>query len=144
MSEEYRFFYNGTKEMLLHQCNQCRYINEYIISTLGGEIKFGIGRAGHCAGYWFIPTICESDNGIELVGTIQYIGPEDNRDSRAKRKDKIVKVVATIILFPLICISKFVDFVKKITNKTPEEPKPKTKEEKLFDLMINHFGCTEV
>ena len=157
MDKEYRFCYNGTKEMFINHCRygspdkrisnypKGNFQNEnYIISTTDNKVQFGIERAGHCGGYWFIPDILEFDDRIELVGIIQYFGPEDNRDSRTKRRDKIVVIVSTIILFPLICISKFIDFVGKISNKMTKEPKPKTKEDKLFDLMINHLGCTKV
>ena len=151
MSEEYRFFYYGTKEMFFHQCNQCQYINEYIIGTLDGEIKFGIERAGHSGGYWYTPTIIEYEDKIELVGTIQYIGPQSNQDNRSKLKDKIITALLFIISLPFVLlfygIVKLIDFIKWLSAKISKKEKKitlKTKEEKLSDLMINHLGCSKV
>ena len=104
MSKEYRFCYHGTKEMLFHQCNQCRYVNEYIISTLGGKIEFGIERAGHSGGYWYTPNIIEYEDKIELVGKIQYIGPQSDIGYRSKLKDKIITVLLFIIFFPVVSV----------------------------------------
>jgi len=151
MSKEYRFCYHGTKEMLFHQCNQCRYVNEYIISTLGGKIEFGIERAGHSGGYWYTPNIIEYEDKIELVGTIQYIGPKSDQGYRSKLKDKIITVLLFIIIFPVVLLTyliiKLIDFVKWLSAKISKKEKkmnPKTKEEKLYDLMINHLGCSNV
>ena len=154
MSKEYRFCYHGTKEMLFHQCNQGRYVNyvnEYIISTLGGKIEFGIERAGHSDGYWYTPNIIEYEDKIELVGTIQYIGPKSDQGYRSKLKDKIITVLMDIIFFPVVLLThliiKLIDFVKWLSakiSKKEKKMKPKTKEEKLFDLMINQFGCSIV
>ena len=151
MSKEYRFCYHGTKEMLFHQCNQCRYVNEYIISTLGGKIEFGIERAGHSGGYWYTPDIIEYEDKIELVGTIQYIGPKSDQGYRSKLKDKIITVLLFIIFFPVALLTyliiKLIDFVKWLSAKISKKEKkmnPKTKEEKLYDLMINHLGCSNV
>ena len=154
MSKEYRFCYHGTKEMLFHQCNQCRYINEYIISTLGGKIEFGIERAGHSGGYWYTPNIIEYEDKIELVGTIQYIGPQSDQNSHSKLsklKDKIITVLLFIIFGPVALLTyliiKLIDFVKWLSAKISKKEKkmnPKTKEEKLNDLMINHLGCSKV
>ena len=157
MDKEYRFCYNGTKEMFI---NHCRYgspdkrisinpkgdflIENYIISTIDNKIGFGIERAGHSGGYWFIPDIWEFDDRIELVGTIQYIGPEDTRDSKAKVRDKVIEVLFTIIFFPLFCLIKLFSFIEWIIGKIRKKPKPMTREGKLYKLMINHFGCSSV
>ena len=157
MDKEYRFRYNGTKEMFI---NHCRYgspdkkignnpkgdfqIENYIISTIDNEIGFGIDRAGHSGGYWFIPDVCEFDDKIELVGTIQYIGPKDTRDSKAKARDKVIEVLLTIIFLPLFCLFKLFNFIEWIIGKIKKKPKPMTREGKLIDLMVNHLGCTKV
>ena len=143
MDKEYRFCYNGTKE-IFNQLLQKTNSEDYIISTIDGKISFGIERAGHSGGYWFVPDIVEYDDRIELVGKIQYFGPEDHRNGKTKRKDKIWEIVATIFLFPLICIFAIVYFIEKALNKNEKKTKPMTRYEKLLDLMKNHLGCTEV
>ena len=143
MDKEYRFCYNGTKE-IFNQLLQKTTSGDYIISTLDGKISFGIERAGHSGGYWFVPDIVEYDDRIELVGKIQYFGPENHRNGKTKRKYKIWEIVADIFLFPLICIFAIVYFIEKALNKTRKKTKPMTRYEKLLDLMKNHLGCTEV
>ena len=143
MDKEYRFCYNGTKE-IFNQLLQKTTSGDYIISTIDGKISFGIERAGHSGGYWFVPDIVEYDDRIEMVGKIQYFGPEDHRNGKTKRKDKIREIVATIFLFPLICIFAIACFIAKVLNKMRKKPKPMTRYEKLLDLMKNHLGCTEV
>ena len=143
MDKEYRFCYNGTKE-IFNQLLQKTNSKDYIISTIDGKISFGIERAGHSGGYWFVPDIVEYDDRIELVGKIQYFGPENHRNGKTKRKDKILEIVATIFLFPLICIFAIVHFIAKALNKMRKKTKPMTRYEKLLDLMKNHLGCAEV
>ena len=164
MDKEYRFCYNGTKEMFI---NHCRYgspdkkisdypkgnfqIKNYIISTIDNKLKFGIERSGHSGGNWYIPEIVEYDDRIELVGNIQYIGPKDNQDVRYKLEDKAIDCLLYILVAPFVlifsCIVKLVDCFKwligKISKKT-KQIKPKTTEDKLYDLMINHLGCTKI
>ena len=146
MSKEYRFCYHGTKEMLFHQCNQCRYVNEYIISTLGGKIEFGIERAGHSGGYWYTPNIIEYEDKIELVGTIQYIGPENSttRTKTQKILDKIGLFLLSILLFPVLAIFFVISKIQWIIRKIRKQPNPKTTEDKLFDLMETRLNCQRV
>lgn len=143
MDKEYRFCYHGTKEMF-HQHLQNTPIRNYLISTLDGKISFGIERGGHGSGYWFVPDIVEYDDKIEIVGKIQYFGPEDTRDDKTKRRDKFFAIVATVFLFPLILVSTVVYYIVALLNKMRKNPKPMTREEKLLDFMKNHLGCTEV
>ena len=157
MDKEYRFCYKGTKEMFI---NHCRYgspdkkisiypkgnfqIENYIISTIDNKLKFGIERAGPSGGYWFIPDIWEFDDRIELVGMIQYIGPEDTRDSKTKAKYKAIEVLLAIIFSPVFCLCKVIYFVEWIIGKIRKKPKPMTREGKLYNLMINNLGCSSV
>ncbi|MBP3401959.1 MAG: hypothetical protein J6K85_02760 [Clostridia bacterium] len=164
MDKEYRFCYNGTKEMFI---NHCRYgspekkisdhhkgnfqIGNYIISTIDNKLKFGIERTGHSGGNWYIPEIVEYDNRIELVGNIQYIGSKIDKVQGYKAKNKVIDVLLHILVVPFVliiwCIVKLVDFIKWLKGKISkkEQPvKPKTTEEKLYDLMINYLGCTEI
>ena len=100
MDKEYRFCYNGTKEMFI---NHCRYgspdkrisinpkgdfqIENYIISTIDNKLKFGIERTGHSGGNWYIPEIVEYDNRIELVTcTITDGSTGSNTTFKAKRE----------------------------------------------------------
>ena len=83
MSKSYSFEFAGTKEMFLNQLNKYRnndqrffYFDDYIVELSNDEIHFGVERAGHSGGQWFIPTITECDNKITFNGTIQYIGPK--------------------------------------------------------------------
>ena len=118
---------------------------------LDDEIRFGIERAGHSGGNWFISKFTEENDQIEFRGTIQYIGPKSDQGYLSKLKDKIITVLLFIIFFPVVLLTyliiKLIDFVKWLSAKISKKEKkmtPKTKEEKLYDLMINHLGCSNV
>ncbi len=93
MSQEYIFEYPGTKQLFLDSLRKHSYsnsdffyFNDYIIKIVGDKIHFGIERAGHSGGYWYVPEITEYENKIEFRGKIQYIGPVDNRTKFEKIK----------------------------------------------------------
>ena len=83
MPDNYSFEFAGTKEEFLKQLNiypnnsysdgGFYYFNDYIVKLVDDEIHFGVERAGHSGGQWFIPTITEHDGKITFNGTIKYI-----------------------------------------------------------------------
>lgn len=165
MPKNYSFEFAGTKEEFLKQLNsypynsdsdgRFYYFKDYIVKFVNDEIHFGVERAGHSGGQWFIPTITECDGKITFNGTMQYIGSKD--DSTATEKsifkkcvDKIDEWLLYIVVMPFVlvvyAVVKLVAFFKWIINKILHRPivKPMTTEEKLFDLMENHLKCTRL
>ena len=151
MSKKYVFRYEGTKKMFLDQFNwsngyfddkaRYKYINDYILKLINDEIHFGVERGGHSGGYWYIPIITEFDDHIEFEGEIKYVG--SNGDNKSIRIcDKLWEGILFIILLPIICIYKLYEFVRILLKKPID--KGRSTEDKLFDLMINHLGCTKV
>ena len=69
---------------------------------------------------------------ISTVGKFRYLD------------DKAIEILLTIIFLPLFCLLKVFNFVEWIIGKIRKKPKPMTREGKLFNLMINHFGCSSV
>lgn len=151
MSKEYVFEFQGTKEMFLDILNQFPnsdgkfyYINDYIVKIMGDEIQFGVERVGYSGGYWFIPIITEFDNRIEFSGTVQYIGPNINENQGAIKKaiDKVGEFLLLILVLPIVLIFKLYTIIewciRKVCKRT--EPKAKTTEDKLYDLMENHLN----
>ncbi len=156
MKREYIFEFAGSREHFLHMLNRTAkhnytsgtyyYFDDYIVKIIDDEIHFGVARGGHSGGYWFIPTVTELDNRIEFRGTIQYIGPEDNRGPVKKIFDGIGDVSLYILLFPMCLIFWLYTLAEKTIRKIFNRPKPKEKtlEERLFDLMENYFYCSKI
>ena len=125
MSKKYIFKYNGSKESFLtildsFHTNNSRfyYFDDYIIEVLDDEIRFGVERAGHSGGNWFVSKFTEENNQIEFRGTIQYIGPENSnmRTKAQKILDKIGLFLLTILLFPISAIF----FTFSVAPSTPQ------------------------
>ena len=155
MSKKYIFKYNGSKESFLtildsFHTNNSRfyYFDDYIIEVLDDEIRFGVERAGHSGGNWFVSKFTEENNQIEFRGTIQYIGPENSnmRTKAQKILDKIELFLFTILLFPILAIFFVISKIQWIIRKIRKLPNTKTKttEDKLFDLMENRLNCQRV
>ncbi len=153
MSKEYVFKYTGSKESFLimldsFHANNSRiyYLDDYIIEVLDDEIRFGIERAGHSGGNWFISKFSEENNEIEFRGTIQYIGPE-NSSTRTKTQkifDEIELILLCILLFPVFVIFFIISKIGWLIKKIRKQPTPKTTEDKLLDLMENRLNCQKV
>ena len=157
MSQEYTFEFLGTKEDFLKKLgchknndNQFFWFHSYIVKIVDEEIHFGVERVGHSGGHWFISTITEHEDRIELKGTIQYIGPQDNSFSDKREESVFKKCIGKffeylmyVIVAPFVLIVYVFLFFKKLLNKLCHRPTVslKTKEDKLFDLMENQLGC---
>ena len=154
MAKEYAFEFHGTKEDILNIITSNKldtsysgtryfYLNDYLIKIVDGEIHFGVERGGHSGGYWFIPRISEFEDRIEFRGSIQHIGPEDDRSAIVKILDAIGLCLMCILLIPMDIVAKLYTLIEWIVRKICNRPKVKVKttEDKLFDLMENHLGC---
>lgn len=155
MSKEYMFEFPGTKEDLLNRLNRLShnasyssgtfyYFDDYIVKLIGEEIHFGVARGGHSGGYWFVPTITDLGDRLELRGEIQYIGPSsENRGAFKKAIDGIGEFLLFILILPIVLVIRGYMLVEWLVRKIFNRPKPKSKtnEERLFDLMENYFGC---
>ena len=154
MNKEYTFEFKGTKQQLLSKISsnilnvnytntKTFYIGEYMICVSNGEIQFGVQRGGHSGGYWYIPTIEEFEDRLVLSGTIQYIGPEDNRSKVSKVIGEIFFVLFIILISPVLLLFKIYELIEWIVRKINKKTKPITTEDKLYDLIVNKLGCTK-
>ena len=155
------FEFYGTKEDFLnklsrfsHNGNGFYYFDDYIVKIVDDEIHFGIERAGHSNGYWYIPTITERNGKTEFRGEIKYIGSRNNY-VLTKRKKPLLKRLTEItvrgLLYVLMlpfALSVFLivrayEAFRRIKRKLLRQPatKIRTKEDKLFDLMETHLDC---
>ena len=153
MAKEYIFKYADSKESFLtildsFHTNNSRfyYFDDYIIQVLDDEIRFGIERAGHSGGNWFISKFTEENDQIEFRGTIQYIGPENSttRTKTQKILDKIELFLLSILMFPVLAMFFVIEKIQWIIRKIRKQPNPKTTEDKLFDLMETRLNCQRV
>ena len=102
-SKEYVFKFGGSKEAFLNRLRQLTndndrerrffYFDHYIVDVRDDEISFGVGRAGHSGGYWFVSHFAEENEQMEFRGTVQYIGPEDDRTKGRKAFDNVLFVL---------------------------------------------------
>ena len=153
MSKKYIFKYIGSKESFLANLSSFHtsdsrlyYFDDYIVEVLDDEIRFGIERAGHSGGNWFVSKVAEENNQIEFSGTIQYIGPE-NRNTRTKAQkilDKIGLFFLSVWLFPILAIFFIISKIQWIIRKIRKLPNTKSTEDKLFDLMENRLNCQRI
>ena len=148
MSQEYKFEFSGTKDDLIlkintlfnHSYGRYRYDN-YIIDIVDEEIRFGVERGGHSGGYWYIPTITECGEKIELCGSISYIGPDDNRNKFQKVIDTVKLVLLLIVFSPIFLTIILYSLVEAMIRKIFKLKRPKNTEDKLNFLMETHLGC---
>ncbi|MBE5889078.1 MAG: hypothetical protein E7283_09700 [Lachnospiraceae bacterium] len=156
MVKEYVFEFSGSKETFINKLNllkpnntyssgTCYYFDDYIVELVDDNIHFGIARAGHSGGYWFVPTITDLGDKIEFRGKIEYIGPEydNNRSLIKKAIDSIGEFLLFILMLPIVLVVWIYMFFEWVVRKIIHRPrqKEKTNEEKLFDLMENYLGC---
>lgn len=156
MSQEYVFEFSGTKEDFFNKLNsfpnnsnEFYCFDNYIVKKVNDEMHFGLERAGHSGGHWFVPTITEHKDKIEFKGTIEYIGPKNNpttsKEKRFIEKTREILLYILVLPFALIVFSfmKIYNALKWIVKRIRRQPivKVETTEEKLFYLMENHLGC---
>ena len=155
MSKEYVFEFNGTKQEFIKKLdlypnntsydgNKFYYFDDYIVKIVDNTIHFGVERCGHSGGNWFVPHVTEFNDRIEFCGTVKYDGPVDDRGKMQRALDGIGYVLLFILILPIVVIISLYQVVAWVVRKLSKKEKqmPKTTEEKLFDLMINHLGCT--
>lgn len=148
MQKQYTFEFSGTKEMFLdvlnkfqNNSNQYYYFDDYIVDNRDGEIRFGVQRAGHSGGYWFLPTITEYDGKTIFTGEMQYIDSYTNQEGTKKLINKIENIFFYILVMPIILIAIPILIVLWLKRKIFKKAEPKTTEECLFDLMERHLKC---
>lgn len=149
MAKEYTFRYVGSRESFLELLDPSHrtygriyYLDPYMVEVREDQISFGIERTGHAGGNWFVADLREEDGEIRLHGTVEYIGPEDNRTAKQKRHDKIKAALLVILVLPFVLVSLAVDWIGRLVNKARRQPY--STEEKLLDLMENRLHCKRV
>lgn len=152
MEKEYIFQFSGTKQEFLEEIEASfknngynetyNYGEDYLFEIKGEEFLFGVERAGHSGGMWFISKIYEADNYIELRGYLDYIAADGTVGE--KLKDKIQLTLLIIFLLPIVIIAFIVRFIIWIINKLRKNPKPETTEDKLIHLMEKILNCKQV
>ena len=133
MSKNYTFIFPGTKEEFFAVLNKYRESEEFrqdgcIIETDGTELLIGIERGGYTSGFWYIPTITETDGKTVFSGKISY-----------SEKTTVVDILFT----PIALIIKLYFHILLLTEKLLGHPPPKetTTEDRLFILMKDRLGC---
>ena len=146
-SKEYVFRFPGTKDAFLQKLDslcpgsgRTRYLGDYLIEIADNEIRFGIERAGHSGGNWYVSPLREVNGRLEFRGKIRYIGPEDDRNRLQKVLDKVFEVVMIILIWP---IGVLVDAISLLLRKLRKLPLPLSQEQKLMELM-HRLGCIQV
>lgn len=163
MSQELVFEFMGTKEDFLNKLanfpnndHQMYYFDNYIVKIVGEEIHFGVERAGHSNGYWYIPKITQHNGKTQFRGNIKYTGAQAEVPPAVKRSfskrfiGKIIRGIFYILTLPLVLAvllgTKLYNAFKGIKGKAQHQltAQTKTKEEKLIYLMEKHLGCSRV
>lgn len=123
--------------------NGVYYFDDYIIKISENEICFGVARGGHSGGYWFVPTVTESDGKTIFYGQIQYIDSYSNEKGIRKIVNRIGNFLLFIFLLPIILIFRVYQFFSWIVRKIRKKPKPKIEstEDRLYRLMEIHLNC---
>ena len=156
MSKEYVFEFIGTKEEFIKKLDsyphntsfnddKFYYFDDYIVKIVDNTIHFGVERCGHSGGNWFVPHITEFNDRLEFCGPVKYGGPVDDRSKAQKVFDGIGYALLFVLILPIVVIIRLYQMVEWVIRKLlkKEKQKSKTTEEKLFDLMINHLGCSK-
>ena len=144
MKKEYVFRFPGSKDAFLKKLDSvceshlgAKHLGDYLIELADNEIRFGIERAGHSGGYWYVSPLQEVDGRLELRGKIRYIEPVDDRNKLQKVLDLLLEIVVVVLFWPVAMLA---DVVCLIVGKIRRQPSPPTQEQKLTDLM-NRLGC---
>lgn len=147
MKKEYVFRFPGSKDAFLKKLDSvcesywgAKHLGDYLIELADNEIRFGIERAGHSGGYWYVSPLQEVDGQLELRGKIRYIGPFDDRNKLQKVLDLLLEMLVVVLFWPVAMLA---DVVCLIVRKIRRQPRPHTQEQKLTDLM-NRLGCKQV
>ena len=154
MPKKYVFEFPGTKDEFLNSLKRFNhrssyssgtlyYLDDYIIKLMDDEIHFGVARGGHSGGYWFVPTITELEGSMEFHGEIRYIGSGEHDSAIRKAIDKIGNVLLFLLFLPIILLIRFYMFIEWLVRKICNcpNPKEKTDEARLFELMVDYLGC---
>jgi len=148
--KEYTFVFDGTREALfckaraLQKANDASLHTNYLITVKEDEISFGIARAGHSGGYWFVPEITEAEGKILLHGTLRYVGPlpDENRTRLQKLKEALKTAFLLLLSLPFLLIFAIGHWIRRFFRWIARKPKlAVTTEERLYDLMGNYMQC---
>ena len=162
MSHIYSFEFPGTREMFLSQLKQYPNsgqsfyrIDDCIVTVSDDGYTFGIEKGGHSGGYWFKPTVTETDGKLVFKGAI-----EDIRSIAAvkeKPKEIAKKCLLFVLLLPILLPIKIYQWIhlliERIKAKIKKQPLPKKEtakkrtirlENRLAHLMVDILNCVKI
>ena len=173
MSKKYTFEFPGTMTEFLHMLDaipayrsnfggkkHCSF-DGYIVDIIDGEIRFGVNRAGHSGGYWYVPTVTEYPDRVVFCGEIRYMDAGHNSSNPPKPKNRSQRIgdaiflilfspfllIAALFLLIIVLFESLYDFVRWTVCKIfrlPDKPSNERKHKrKLNDLMQRHLHCVK-
>lgn len=119
------------------------FLDDYIIELSEDRIRFGVARGGHSGGYWYVPTVTESEGKLSFCGKIQYIDAYSGEKGVKKIVDAIEEILLCILLLPILLLIKVYFGVSWVVRKIFKRAKPQedSLEERLYRLMEDHLHC---
>ncbi len=108
-----------------------------------GALEFGLERAGHSGGFWYVATPIEKD-GLLLEGEIKYIGAiSDEKKTKWQRVMSAVgEFLFTLLLLPLILLLFLAEGAIAICQSIKYRQRVCfTQKQKLNHLMVDILGC---
>ncbi len=149
MKKTYSYRFIGNAEDFANKVQALRsskpvQLSQYILEVnQAGECRFGIQRGGHSGGYWYVPTVCQQNDGVIISGKIVYLEPRSNQSKFKKVMDGIGVGLLILLLLPIyigIWIYRLVDWLAAKIRKKPKV----TLENKLDYLMQQWLACEKL
>ena len=151
MSRTYSFIFPGTREALLALLQQYPGPDaktfcppSYLVRISGERLCFGIERCGHSVGYWFCPTVTETDGRLLLRGKlISGCDPSPNKWYN-RIFEALDSACMALLLAPFFLPAKLCRAIGNgIRRRRGLPPKrEETTEDRLRALMETLLGCT--
>jgi hypothetical protein len=93
-----------------------------------------------------VPTITDLGDRLEFRGEIRRVGLNDNGGLHKGKINGVGEFLLFILILPMLLAVRVYLFVEWLVRKIFNRPKPKekTNEERLFELMVNYFGCVVI
>ncbi len=94
-------------------------------------------RGGHSDGYWFKPTVTDTDNKLLFSGSIEYNDIYTKDSKLYKIKNKVEEICLLVFLLPVVLIIKLciliINLIKKDKKTTDRERGNNGRQAVIFD-----------